>query len=216
MEQIELSESNSRAYYIGLQIFCMFPKGRILKRLSEGTPSEIRNILSRLDDEEKTFFYNKLLLEIEPTESLQIEMGVIGGMPVYITINKSRLLIIYKWFEENKKLQTNDKAGNCIILPGILNTDRAQKYFAKAIHEGFLELAGTICVSKFGTKALLTYFLELVFCRDDDGKDNSKAFPEKDLCSLFNESRLGKARGQYLNNSDGKPRGHEIVDKIFA
>lgn len=101
-------------------------------------------------------------------------------------------------------------------LPSNLSTKRAQHYFTKAIEIEVIEKTTTGYKSKFNTKVQLAYFLELVFCRDDKGYDNGKNFPETDLNNLFNESRLGKARGQYLSNKSGKPKGHETIDEIFV
>ena len=102
-------------------------------------------------------------------------------------------------------------------LPAPLNTDRARKYFAKAEEMGYLERTNTGYKSKFKTKVLLAYFLELVFCRGDNNKDNHMKFPDTALSELFQENRLGKARGQTNGNKngDGKPKGFEIVDEIF-
>ena len=82
---------------------------------------------------------------------------------------------------------------------------------------GYLERTNTGYKSKFKTKVLLAYFLELVFCRGDNNKDNHMKFPDTALSELFQENRLGKARGQTKGNKngDGKPKGFEIVDEIF-
>ena len=106
---------------------------------------------------------------------------------------------------------------NTLILPKDLNTDRAQKYFSVAINEGFISYSNGVYKSNFKTKSLLAYFLELVFCYNDNGCDNGKDFPEDNLNILFSESRLGKARSQLKNNKNGggKPKGYEIVDKLF-
>ncbi|RHB34220.1 hypothetical protein DW888_13560 [Bacteroides nordii] len=103
------------------------------------------------------------------------------------------------------------------FLPVTLRTERALKYFPKAIEANIVTKTDTgySMGSAIKTKAILAYFLELVFCRDNTGKDNGNDFPETDLNTLFGESRLGKARGQYASNKSGKPKGYEIIDKIF-
>lgn len=123
---------------------------------------------------------------------------------------------------ENKRSSIKDssqyecaRASNTVILPDSLNTNRAQEYFAKAIALGYLEKTERGYKSKFASKSLLAYFLELVYCRNEQGKDNAKSFPETELNRLLNESRLGKARGQYLGNTGGKPKGHKAIDDIF-
>ncbi len=100
-------------------------------------------------------------------------------------------------------------------LPSELNTERARKYFREAIKRGLLETTETGYKSNFDTKSLLVYFLELTFCRDDNNKDNGKSFPESVLNNLFNENRLGKARGQLITNKTGKPKRYKVVDDIF-
>ena len=111
----------------------------------------------------------------------------------------------------------NDKGqnDNTPDVQNILKTERARKYFAKAEKMEYLERTSTGYKSKFKTKMLLAYFLELVFCRDDNNKDNHQKFPETMLNKLFQEKRLGKYRGQIYNNVHGKPRDNEIVDRIF-
>lgn len=106
---------------------------------------------------------------------------------------------------------------NETFLPVTLRTERSLKYFPKAIEESIITKTdiGYSMGTAIKTKAILAYFLELVFCRDNTGKDNGNDFPETDLNTLFGESRLGKARGQYASNKSGKPKGYEIVDKIF-
>lgn len=94
-------------------------------------------------------------------------------------------------------------------------TQREKFYLDKAEHKGYIERTNDGYKSKFKTKALLAYFLELVFCRDENGKDNKKKFPETQLNKLFNEKRLGKARGQIYNNKGSKPEGYLTVDNIF-
>lgn len=191
------------------------PQTRLLKKLSESNSKEILSILSNLNDKEKEFLYNELFLEIKPTESISIAVGQVGEETIHITINTSRLIIIYDWFNKSKNTQN---------LQDILKTERARKYFAKAEEMGYLERTNTGYKSKFETKALLAYFLELVFCRNDNNKDNGMNFPETALNELFQEKRLGKARSQLYNNgsskyndskSIGKPRNYEIVDKMF-
>lgn len=118
-----------------------------------------------------------------------------------------------------------------IWLPEKLNTPRAREYFSKAIEASIITQKGTGKDTRYSkaaiTKAQLAYFLELVFCRDEAGKDNGIDFPDDAVSTLFDATRLGKARSQYANNkgkkprvpdaayNGGKPRGYEIIDKIF-
>ncbi len=102
-------------------------------------------------------------------------------------------------------------------LPADLNTDRAQKYFPKAIEAGIIVQEGEKYHKKNISKALLAYFLDLVFCRNNDGKYNHKNFPDKQLSNLFEESRLGQTLRQCIGNknTNGKPKGYETIDELF-
>lgn len=116
-----------------------------------------------------------------------------------------------------------------ILLPEKLNTPRARKYFSKAIDANIITKTDTgySMGSAIKTKALLAYFIELVFCRDEAGKDNGIKYPGDASSLLFGTTRLEKARSQYLNNKGknpkgqgadydgGKPGGYKIIDKIF-
>lgn len=116
-----------------------------------------------------------------------------------------------------------------ILLPEKLNTPRARKYFSKAIDANIITKTDTgySMGSAIKTKSLLAYFIELVFCRDEAGKDNGIKYPGDASSLLFGTTRLEKARSQYLNNKGknpkgqgadydgGKPGGYKIIDKIF-
>lgn len=114
--------------------------------------------------------------------------------------------------EKCKNINSSD-----LKLPEKLNTNRAKKYIYKALCNGIIERYNDGLKKKGITKAQLAYFLECIYCKGEDGKDNGLNFPEADLEKLFNESRIGKARGQLVNNKNnsGKPKGSEIIDKIF-
>lgn len=106
---------------------------------------------------------------------------------------------------------TDTTKGKAFKLPVELDTPRARKYIGLAIEKGFI--ASTDGKLKWGqTKAKLAYFLFMVFCKDDEGKDNGLKFPESALNKLFGEDRLGKARTQLVNN---KNQGYEDIDSLF-
>lgn len=108
-------------------------------------------------------------------------------------------------------LYTASTKENAFKLPIELDTPRARKYIGLAIEKGFI--ASTDGKLKWGqTKAKLAYFLFMVFCKDDEGKDNGLKFPESALNKLFGEDRLGKARTQLVNN---KKQGYEDIDSLF-
>ncbi len=120
--------------------------------------------------------------------------------------------LVQKALNNDKTTDTlSDERADAQQLPDELNTDRANKYFEKAIKAGIINYnKGRYGKEANITKAQLAYFLEKVFC-----PNNTDKFPEQALNILFNESRLGKARGANIDNKDGKPRGYERIDEVF-
>ena len=107
-----------------------------------------------------------------------------------------------------------------IWLPEELDTPRARKYFPKAIEASIITQKGTGEKTYYSKKAGITqkqlaYFLKLVFCQDEEGKDNGKDFPNKETNELFWTSDLRHTVSALMNNKEGKPRGYKIIDKIF-
>lgn len=103
-----------------------------------------------------------------------------------------------------------------INLPNDLNTDRAIIYFKKAIEAKLIIQSTTGFIWKDNVISRLAYFTELIFCRNDENKDNGNDYPETSLNLLFNVSRLGKARSQLSGNKEGKPKKHEDIDTLFG
>jgi hypothetical protein len=101
-------------------------------------------------------------------------------------------------------------------LPPELNTERAQRYFGKAISGGLIQRTAQGYTWVKGRDSMLAYFAQRVFCENSDGSDNGRAFPESALNKLFNKSRLGKARSQLANNKSGKPVGYGTIDALFC
>lgn len=144
--------------------------------------------------------------------SMELAKKYIDELPKTVTSNEQTTIKPQPEQTPDASLSENET-----FLPVTLRTERALKYFPKAIEANIVTKTDTgySMGSAIKTKAILAYFLELVFCRDNTGKDNGNDFPETDLNTLFGESRLGKARGQYASNKSGKPKGYEIIDKIF-
>lgn len=91
----------------------------------------------------------------------------------------------------------------------VLDTQRARKYFPKALKAGFIKKTTKGYKRVKGlTKALLAYFLEKVYCDE---------FPETALNLLFGEKELSRAvyGYKYIKGDDGKPRNSDNVDKLF-
>lgn len=184
-----------------------------LNRLNEGTvkPELVRRVIGNIgkESERPPVTVIRGLPEPEVSTNLIEERKRLLG-EVYIKLAEIRSNKLAEFRRKGQNINT-------LILPKDLNTDRAQKYFSVAINEGFISYSNGVYKSNFKKKSLLAYFLELVFCYNDNGCDNGKDFPEDDLNILFCESRLGKARSQLKNNKNGggKPKGYEIVDKLF-
>lgn len=183
----------------------------ILNRLDEGIikPVFVRRILENAFEQNSNQTVIRGLPEPEvSTNLIEERKRLLGEVYIKLAEIRSNKLAEYRRKEQNI---------NTLGLPTELNTDRAKKYFSLAINEGFISYSNGAYKSNFRTKALLAYFLELVFCYNDNGCDNGAVFPDKALNILFSESRLGKARTQLTNNKngDGKPKGYEMVDKLF-
>ena len=183
----------------------------ILNRLDEGIikPVFVRRILENAFEQNSNQTVIRGLPEPEvSTNLIEERKRLLGEVYIKLAEIRSNKLAEYRIKEQNI---------NTLGLPTELNTDRAKKYFSLAINEGFISYSNGAYKSNFRTKALLAYFLELVFCYNDNGCDNGAVFPDKALNILFSESRLGKARTQLTNNKngDGKPKGYEMVDKLF-
>lgn len=184
-----------------------------LNRLNEGTvkPELVRRVIGNIGKESERSPVTVIRGLPEPevsTNLIEEKKRLLGEVYIKLAEIRSNKLAEFRRKEQNI---------NTLILPKDLNTDRAQKYFSVAINEGFISYSNGVYKSNFKKKSLLAYFLELVFCYNDNGCDNGKDFPEDDLNILFSESRLGKARSQLKNNKNGggKPKGYEIVDKLF-
>ena len=184
-----------------------------LNRLNEGTvkPELVRRVIGNIGKESERPPVTVIRGLPEPevsTNLIEERKRLLGEVYIKLAEIRSNKLAEFRRKEQNI---------NTLILPEDLNTDRPQKYFSVAINEGFISYSNGVYKSNFKKKSLLAYFLELVFCYNDNGCDNGKDFPEDDLNILFSESRLGKARSQLKNNKNGggKPKGYEIVDKLF-
>lgn len=92
-------------------------------------------------------------------------------------------------------------------------TERARKYFARAVEAGLMEKTGERYKWTFGgnrgAKARLAYFLMKVY-----NPDNTQTIPFKGLESLFGVSRLDSSYAAMLTVS--KPQSWRLdIDKLF-
>lgn len=110
-----------------------------------------------------------------------------------------------------------------VVLPARLNTPLANKIFAKAIKEGYIEEVDGHYKRKNMSKALLTYMCGRIYCGDKSErvgesnkyiwKQGEGVFPESDLNKLFDESGLAQAR--YNRAGTAVPQGFESIDIFF-
>jgi hypothetical protein len=97
-----------------------------------------------------------------------------------------------------------------------LNTDRAKEVFGKAIEKGLIVVFDNGLKKQGISKAQLAYMLQRIYIPDATGADG-KQFPETALNGLFDESRLGEALRKLADNknTNGKPRGYQVIDGLF-
>ena len=92
-----------------------------------------------------------------------------------------------------------------------LDTKRARQYFPIAIEHGIIEKTKDGYKKKNGiTKAMLAYFLQLVYVPGNVGQ-----FPDKAASLLFGENRLSKEISRFIDIVGKKPRGGKKIDKLF-
>ena len=92
-----------------------------------------------------------------------------------------------------------------------LDTSRARQYFPIAIKHGIIEKTKDGYTKKNGiTKAMLAYFLQLVYVPGNVGQ-----FPDSAASLLFGENRLSKEISRFPDLKNNKPRGHQKIDKLF-
>jgi len=131
--------------------------------------------------------------------------GTLGAITSGFENRLKQFITAYKYLLDDDRPEPQQ-----FTLPQKLNTERAKKYFPKAIDDGLICYHNNKYTRGANvSKALLAYFLRCIYKEGD--------FPDKELSLLFGESRLGKAVSQNMNNKTGygKPRGYERVDKLF-
>ena len=99
-----------------------------------------------------------------------------------------------------------------MLLPEELNTERARKYFTKAIECKYMEKTenGYRWLYDNGSKVSLAYFCNNVFC-----PKNIEKLPETSLNKLFNITRLGSALYQ-IYNAKKPPKWERELKEFFA
>lgn len=116
----------------------------------------------------------------------------------------------------NEEKYRNRDNFSLVELPGSLNTDRAKKYFYKAIQDGLIsEVSPGKLYNYDCSLALLACFLGVVYCYDYTVEDvanpgykiykkGDKPFPYEQLEKLFNVKNLSQSRNQKIDNTPPK------------
>lgn len=137
-----------------------------------------------------------------------------GGLTIEDSQKSDRICtamgIIESW---NERVEPQQPKTAACRLPVELQTDEAIKRFERAEKAGIIERTQTGYRKKGITKAMLAYFLQKVYLQ---GSRASDLFPDRELSSLFGESRLGSAVTALVNNRDGRPKGHKQIDDLFV
>lgn len=131
-------------------------------------------------------------------------------IPEFFIERKSELLSLFA--EYGITLSESEKKVEGLKLPSVLDTDRARKYFARAIERGFIKPTSTgfewIPITGRAGNAQLGYFLSKVY---------PPHRPIDTLERLFDVKKLST----YLGNAEYKPKRADVkryraeIDKIF-
>lgn len=121
---------------------------------------------------------------------------------------RNELLLAYRQPLMNGAIQPI-LSQSSLVLPDNLNTDRARKYFARAVEFGYMESTATGYQWLFGGLAQLGYFVERVFC-----PNNTEHLPEQDINRLFGVNRIGSAISQ-VHNAKKPQKWRADIDKLF-
>lgn len=114
----------------------------------------------------------------------------------------------------NRKLSQPADASNENVLPVELDTERARKYFARAVEAGYMTRTDTgykwLFGGERGALARLGYFLYRTLC-----PTNTEKIPQQAVNKLFGVNRIDSAIAQLLNAKKPQKWRNEI-DKLFA
>lgn len=115
--------------------------------------------------------------------------------------------------------QETNKEESTVILPKILNTERAKKYFRKAIESGYMKATGSkyvwVGVDTTGVNTQLAYFCGIIYNYQYSISGNKgENFPEEELCKLFGVKYLYKLLTQ-IYNAKRTQNWRTILDEFF-
>ena len=105
-------------------------------------------------------------------------------------------------------------------LPKVLDTDRAQKYFHKAIERGYMRLENGkvvwVGICKNGLYSQLAYFCGKVYgYRHSINGNIGNAIPEEELTAYFGVKKILVLINQVYNASKKQP-WRVLIDELFS
>lgn len=169
------------------------------------------NVQKYVPNGQKQDFNNKLdeLIQLVNSKIEQMEM----------LLNNAENAAYKRFGSQPMKIPNHSIAIQSVMLPDSLNTDRATKYFARAVEVGYMKSTATGYKWEYGGnrgKARLAYFVERVYCPTHT--DTIQACQCRDLENLFGVTRLDRSLQQ--NADTGKSQAvknwrADIDSKIF-
>lgn len=122
--------------------------------------------------------------------------------------------VIAKKFELNKnRWEVQPNISTSQPLPDELNTERAKKYFPRAVEAGYMELTETGYkwdLTQRGNKVKLGYFLQKVYC-----PNNTEEIPETVINDYFSTTRIGSSISQIIVVNKPQKWRAKIDSSIF-
>ena len=126
-------------------------------------------------------------------------------------------MLTLEWLEQHTEISKLD--GNGIHLPKDLDTEKARKYFAKAIEKKYMTIENDkyrwIGTNDKGNRSELAYFLGKVYKYEHTDNGNAgENFPEESLNNLFGVTRLYSSLTQ-VYNAQKPQRWRSMIDAMF-
>ena len=123
------------------------------------------------------------------------------------------------WFDAFIDEEPEEDNGR-LPLPKVLNTDRAQTYFQKAIDKGYMKLKDGkvvwVGVYKKGNNSQLAYFCGKVYGYKHSINGNiGNTIPEKELTDYFGVKKILILINQAYNASN-KQHWRTLIDELFS
>lgn len=163
---------------------------------------------------------DELLFQMERFYLCYVEKPMLGvDVAICAAENEGRFFLErwskYNWLRNLLNLMSEPQQIQAkMILPVGLQTCDAIRRFDKAESAGIIIRTATGYRKNGITKAQLAYFLKRIYLQDGI---SGGLFPDKELSTIFGESRIGAALTALMNNKEGggKPKGYNVIDNLF-